>query len=77
MLAARQAPQPCEAGLAKGKSGWPNRSRGVILAVGRLNFLSVADLATAHACYKSEEYRLAKLIRQRHAETDFVIVDGA
>jgi hypothetical protein len=27
MLAVRQAPQPCEAGLAKGKTGWPNRSR--------------------------------------------------
>jgi len=36
-----------------------------------------ADLATAHACYQSEEYQLAKVIRQRHAETDFVIVEGA
>ena len=31
---ARHAPQPCEAGLAKGNSGWGNRSRGVTLAVG-------------------------------------------
>ncbi len=45
MLAARQAPQPSDAGLAKGSSGWVNRSRVVILAVGRLNFLSVASNA--------------------------------
>jgi uncharacterized protein (DUF1330 family) len=36
-----------------------------------------ADLATAQACYHSEEYRQAKAIRQQHADTDFVIVEGA
>lgn len=36
-----------------------------------------ADLATAHACYQSPEYQAAKAIRQRHAEADFVIVEGA
>jgi uncharacterized protein (DUF1330 family) len=35
-----------------------------------------ADIATAHACYQSEEYQLAKAIRQRHADADFVIVEG-
>jgi uncharacterized protein (DUF1330 family) len=36
-----------------------------------------ADLATAHACYASDEYQKAKAIRQRTAEADFVIVEGA
>jgi uncharacterized protein (DUF1330 family) len=36
-----------------------------------------ADLATAHACYQSPEYQAAKAVRQRHAEADFVIIEGA
>jgi len=35
------------------------------------------DRATADACYDSPEYRSARAIRQKYAETDFVIVDGA
>jgi uncharacterized protein (DUF1330 family)/uncharacterized protein YjiS (DUF1127 family) len=36
-----------------------------------------ADRATATACYRSPEYEAAKVIRQRYAEADFIIVDGA
>lgn len=36
-----------------------------------------ADMATAQACYNSPEYQLAVAIRQRVADTDFVIVEGA
>jgi uncharacterized protein (DUF1330 family) len=36
-----------------------------------------ADVATAHACYQSEEYQKAKAIRLRNADADFVIVEGA
>jgi uncharacterized protein (DUF1330 family) len=36
-----------------------------------------ADFATAQACYQSPEYTVAKLIRQQHAEADFIIVQGA
>ena len=36
-----------------------------------------ADLATARACYDSAEYQHAAAIRQRVADTDFVIVEGA
>jgi uncharacterized protein (DUF1330 family) len=36
-----------------------------------------ANMATANACYQSEEYQLAKAIRQRNSDTDFVIVEGA
>lgn len=36
-----------------------------------------ADMATAQACYASDEYARAKVIRQAHADTDFVIVEGA
>lgn len=35
------------------------------------------DIDTARACYHSDEYQAAKLIRQRNAETDFLIVQGA
>jgi uncharacterized protein (DUF1330 family) len=35
------------------------------------------DFATAMACYESTEYRAAKVIRQKNAETDFVIIEGA
>ncbi len=46
-----------------------SRARNVVVEFG--------DLATAHACYASAEYQMAKAIRQRTAETDFVIVEGA
>ncbi|WP_175500333.1 DUF1330 domain-containing protein [Bradyrhizobium sp. NFR13] len=36
-----------------------------------------ADLATATACYRSPEYDAAKFIRQKCAEADFIIIDGA
>ena len=36
-----------------------------------------ADLATAHACYRSGEYQAARAIRQRTAQADFIIIEGA
>ena len=36
-----------------------------------------ADLATATACYRSDEYRKAKAIRQANADADFIIIEGA
>jgi len=36
-----------------------------------------ADRATALACYQSAEYKAARTLRQRYADSDFVIVDGA
>ncbi|MEO8020721.1 DUF1330 domain-containing protein [Polaromonas sp.] len=36
-----------------------------------------ADMATAQACYASPEYQAARAIRQRHADADFLIVEGA
>jgi uncharacterized protein (DUF1330 family) len=36
-----------------------------------------ADRNTAEACYNSEEYRAARSIRQKYADTDFIIIDGA
>jgi uncharacterized protein (DUF1330 family) len=36
-----------------------------------------SDRATAKACYESPEYRAARLIRQRHAIADFLIIEGA
>lgn len=36
-----------------------------------------ADRATATACYRSAEYGAAKAIRQKYAEADFIVVDGA
>jgi uncharacterized protein (DUF1330 family) len=35
------------------------------------------DRATAKACYDSPEYQAAKGIRQKHADADFIIIDGA
>jgi uncharacterized protein (DUF1330 family) len=32
---------------------------------------------TALACYRSAEYQAAKAIRQKYAEADFIIIDGA
>ena len=34
------------------------------------------DRPTALACYQSPEYQRAKVIRQKYADTDFIIVDG-
>ena len=35
------------------------------------------DRATALACYQSPEYQAARALRQKYAESDFVIVEGA
>ncbi len=35
------------------------------------------DRATAVACYDSPEYQAAKVIRQKYADADFIIIDGA
>ena len=34
------------------------------------------DKATALACYQSPEYQAAKLIRQKYADADFIVIDG-
>ncbi len=34
------------------------------------------DRATALACYQSPEYQGARTIRQKYADTDFIIIDG-
>jgi uncharacterized protein (DUF1330 family) len=34
------------------------------------------DRSTALACYQSPEYQQARTIRQKYADTDFIIVDG-
>ena len=36
-----------------------------------------ADLATATACYRSDEYQKAKAIRQANADADFIIIEAA
>lgn len=36
-----------------------------------------ADRDTAIACYRSPEYQVAKAVRQKYADTDFIIIDGA
>jgi len=35
------------------------------------------DRATAVACYDSPEYQAAKVIREKYADADFIIIDGA
>lgn len=35
-----------------------------------------ADYETALACYNSEEYAAARAVRQRCADTDFLIIEG-
>jgi uncharacterized protein (DUF1330 family) len=35
------------------------------------------DHTTALACYRSPEYQAAKSLRQRYAETDFIVIEGA
>lgn len=34
------------------------------------------DRATAVACYESPEYQSAKVIRQKYADADFIVIDG-
>ena len=34
------------------------------------------DRSTAVACYESPEYQSARAIRQKHADTDFIIAEG-
>ena len=36
-----------------------------------------ADRKTALACYRSAEYQAAKAVRQKYADADFIIIDGA
>ena len=36
-----------------------------------------ADCTTALACYRSAEYQAAKAVRQKYADADFIIIDGA
>ena len=36
-----------------------------------------ADRATAKACYDSPQYRAARIIRQKYADADFIIIEGA
>jgi uncharacterized protein (DUF1330 family) len=36
-----------------------------------------ADRATARACYDSPEYQAARIIRQKYADADFIIIEGA
>jgi len=36
-----------------------------------------ADRSTAKACYDSPEYVAARRIRQKYADADFIIIDGA
>ena len=35
------------------------------------------DRSTAFACYQSQEYQGARTIRQKYADADFIIIDGA
>jgi uncharacterized protein (DUF1330 family) len=35
------------------------------------------DRATALACYHSPEYQSARAVRQKYADADFIIIDGA
>jgi uncharacterized protein (DUF1330 family) len=35
------------------------------------------DRSTAFACYQSPEYQGARTIRQKYADADFIIIDGA
>ncbi len=46
-------------------------------ARGRNVVVEFKDRATALACYHSPEYQSAKVIRQRYADADFIIIDGA
>ncbi len=45
------------------------RDRNVVVEFG--------DRATAKACYDSAEYQAARVIRQKYANADFIIIEGA
>ena len=34
------------------------------------------DRSTAFACYQSPEYQHARTIRQKYADSDFIVIDG-
>lgn len=34
------------------------------------------DRATAIACYRSPEYQAARSLRQKYADTDFIVIEG-
>ena len=42
-----------------------------------MSSVEFADVATATACYRSDEYQKAKAIRQANADADFIIIEGA
>lgn len=44
---------------------------------GRNVVVEFVDRVTALACYNSPEYQAAKAIRQKYAEADFLIIEGA
>jgi uncharacterized protein (DUF1330 family) len=44
---------------------------------GRNVVVEFNDRTTALACYNSPEYQAAKAIRQKYAEADFIIIEGA
>ena len=44
---------------------------------GRNVVVEFCDRATALACYNSPEYQAARAIRQKYAEADFLIIEGA
>ena len=48
---------------------WASRDQNVVV--------EFADKETALACYRSAEYQAAKIIRQKYADADFIIIDGA
>ena len=35
------------------------------------------DRATADGCYRSPDYQSTRAIRQKHADTDFIIINSA
>jgi uncharacterized protein (DUF1330 family) len=45
-------------------------------ARGRCVVREFSDFATALACYRSEEYQRARLLRLPHSQCDFIVVEG-
>ena len=45
-------------------------------ARGRCVVREFPDFATALACYRSEEYQRARLLRLPHSQCDFIVVEG-
>jgi uncharacterized protein (DUF1330 family) len=54
-------------GMVETKEG-VSRERNVVV--------EFADVATARACYNSQEYQSAKVIRNASAEADFIVAEG-